>query len=165
MRLTQCSSSAPWPTTTYQYDRIHLVPSQTTDQLRSSSATPVYSTARHRRQGTAPRTAPHCRIEPFLDQGGSAALRRARPRSHRAAALGGRPGRRAGQHAHDPMIREAHRQHYRRCELGRLPRRTSVPVAAAASRAPTASHAIASRPLTRRPLTRDSAPMRKLGEK
>ena len=40
----------------------------------------------------------------LLDQGGSAALRRARPRSHRAAALGGRPGRRTGHHAHDPMI-------------------------------------------------------------
>jgi hypothetical protein len=35
--------------------------------------------------------APRCRVEPFLDQGGSAALRRARPRSGRAAASGGRP--------------------------------------------------------------------------
>jgi hypothetical protein len=38
---------------------------------------------------------------------------------------------------------------------GRLPRPSSVAVAVAASRAPSASHAIASRPLTRRPLPRD----------
>ena len=49
--------------------------------------------------------------------------------------------------------------------VSRLPRLVSVPVAATASRAPAASHAIATRPLTRRPLTRDSAPMRKIGEK
>src|SRR6266496_3057028 len=36
--------------------------------------------------------APRCRVEPFLDQGGSAALRRARSRTRRAAALGTDPG-------------------------------------------------------------------------
>jgi hypothetical protein len=47
--------------------------------------------------------------------------------------------------------------------VNRLPRLVSVPVAATASRAPTASHAIATRPLTRRPLIRDLAPARKKG--
>ena len=45
----------------------------------------------------------------------------------------------------------------------RLPPRTSVPVLAAASRAPSASHAIASRPRTRRPLPRYSAAATKTG--
>ena len=53
----------------------------------------------------------------------------------------------------DTWLREAH-----------LPRLVSVPVAATRSRAPAASHAIASRPLTRRPLIRDWAPTRKMGE-
>ena len=90
-----------------------------------------------------------------LSRTGSRRLRRARPRSHRAAALGADPARRAGHPAHDPMIGQAYRQRYR-CGVCRLPRRTSVPVAATASRTPMASHAIASRPVTRRPLTRDS---------
>jgi hypothetical protein len=87
-----------------------------------------------------------------LDQGGSAALRRARTglRPWGADAV-----RRAGRPVHDPMIGQDYRQRYR-CGVCRLPRRTSVPVAATASRTTTASHAIASRPVTRRPLARDA---------
>ena len=46
-----------------------------------------------------------------LDQGGSAALRRARPRSHRAAALGGRPGTAGRAASEHPQIGSAYRQH------------------------------------------------------
>ena len=47
-----------------------------------------------------------------LDQGGSAALRRARLRSRRALALGARPPQRAGHQAHGSMTGQASRQHH-----------------------------------------------------
>jgi hypothetical protein len=51
-----------------------------------------------------------------MDQGGSATLRRARPRSYRAAALGGRPGTavRAASHRLTSIMRQADTWHQRR---------------------------------------------------
>jgi hypothetical protein len=86
-----------------------------------------------------------------FDQGGSAAPGRARVGLRPWEAD---PPRRAGQLAHDPMIRQAPGS-ITAPGVSYLPRLASVPVAAAASRAPAASHAIATRPLTRRLLTRD----------
>jgi len=45
-----------------------------------------------------------CRIQPFLEQGGSAALRRARPRSRRLRPWGADPSRRAGQPARSHLL-------------------------------------------------------------
>ena len=104
-----------------------------------------------------------CRITPYYIK--AAALRSAAPGIARGGLrpLGADPPRRAGHPGADPQIERTHREHGPTLRLGRLPRRNSVPVAAAASRAPTASHAIASRPLTHRPLVRDSAAMRRTG--
>ena len=107
------------------------------------------STSCSRNAGGCLRTRPASTLPnlALLDQGGSAALRRARHRSWRAAALGGRPTAAArtrmrptdqiGSPA-DLTVRQAP------IFLGFV----SVPVAVTRSRAPTASHAIASRPLT-----------------
>ena len=86
-----------------------------------------------------------CSGRPFAELRciGSRRLRCARPRQHRAAALGADPARRAGHPAHSPMIGQAHRQHR---GASRVPSSSawsiSVPVTASASRTPTASHAI-----------------------
>jgi hypothetical protein len=96
---------------------------------------------------------------------GSRRLRCARPRPRRAAALGG-PTRHGAARASRTRSddRAGSSAALTDASVCRLPRHTSVPVAATASRAPTASQAIATRPLTCRPLTRDSAPTRMTGE-